>query len=122
MIDGKIFKFGYGDIAIGATPGGHYLTFTPFKPPQKLGTCCNALFANGEIEQTGEPIYIRFDSFRDFEVLKVMLESVRIRKEDRIFDFKGYIFDFSNYNEISVDVFEMQRSVLLQEYCRCAAC
>ena len=48
MIDGKILKFGYGDIAVNAA--GFAMTFTPFKPPVEIGTNTRPLFANGDIQ------------------------------------------------------------------------
>lgn len=120
MIDGKILKFGYGDIAV--NNGVALMKFIPFKPPLKIGTCCRELFANGDIERIGEPIIIKFDNFGDFAELKDKLESVRHTNATKVFEFKGYTFDFSHYDEESVDVVENVRYAVYMGYLQLAAC
>ena len=119
MIDGKILKFGYGDIAVGCINAN--MTFTPFKPPVEVGTHCYDLFINGDITPIGEKVAIRFDSFNDFAELKDKLEGVRTATQ-KVFEFKGYTFDFSNYNVKSVEVVDDARYHAYMAYLRCAAC
>ena len=120
MIDGKILKFGYGDIAV-----GHKFTnmqLIPFKPPVEIGSDCNDLFANGDITPIGEVVMIRFNSFQDFAEFKDKLEGVRSATVSKVFEFKGYIFDFSNYNVKSVEVVDSIRYAIYMKYLQCAAC
>ena len=37
MIEGKIIKFGYGDVAVGGFRFSQQLCFQQFKPPAKIG-------------------------------------------------------------------------------------
>ena len=120
MIDGKILKFGYGDIAISAR--GLCMEFLPFKPPVKIGTCCRELFYNKSIKPIGKTIYIKFDNFEDLAELKNKLEGIRPKNAPKVFEFKGYTFDFSNYNAKSVEVFEMVRYHIHMTFLGCAAC
>lgn len=120
MIDGKIIKAGYGDIAVGNF--GWHIQFTPFKPPLEVGTTVRDLFGNGDIVPTGDTITITLNSDSDFAELKAKLEGVRPKKASKIFEFKGYTFDFSNYNEKSVEVFERVRCVAHIYYLQVAAC
>lgn len=120
MIKGKVIKLGYGDVAVGNI--GFYMKLTPFKPPVEVGTKCNELFANGDIKPIGESIMIRFDSFADFTELKDKLESVRPENASKVFEFKGYTFDFSNYNVKSVEIVDRARRAVYMNYLQLAAC
>ena len=118
MIDGNTLKFGYGDLCIGSL-SGLMLQIIPFKPPLEIGTACNEAFENGDIETTGDPIYIKFTKLQDFKELRQKLKDVCTNK---IFEFKGYTFDFSNYNEKSVDVVKRKLKDVYETYLRLAAC
>lgn len=120
MIDGKILKFGYGDIAVGNKFTNMQLI--PFKPPVEIGTDCNDLFANGDITPIGEVVMIKFNSLEDFAELKDKLEGVRPATASKVFEFKGYTFDFSNYNVKSVEVVDSVRYAIYMNYLRYAAC
>ena len=120
MINGKILKFGHGDIAIEQSCAS--IKFTPFKPPVEIGTCCRELFHNGDIEPIGETITVKFDNFSDFAELKDKLEGVRPVNASKVFEFKGYTFDFSNYNVKSVEVFDSIRYAVYMEYLKLSAC
>lgn len=117
MIEGNTLKFGYGDIAVRTT--GLKLTLVPFKPPVEVGTHCTKLFESGEIEAIGEPIHIEFTDFKDFKELQKKLEDVY---ENKIFEFKGYIFDFTNYNKTSVEIIEYARKFIYTRYLKLSAC
>lgn len=120
MIDGKILKFGYGDIAVGNI--GFYMQLTPFKPPVEVGISCNDLFANGEITPTGKTVMIKFETLNDFTELGNKLEAVRKAGVPKVFEFKGYTFDFSYYNEKSLKVVNQVRGAIYLAYLQCAAC
>lgn len=117
MIEGNTLKFGYGDIAVSTK--GLKLYFTPFKPPVEVGTPCDDLFKNGDIEAIGEPISIGFSDLKDFTELLKKLKDV---DENKVFEFKGYIFDFTNYNKISVEVLERGRKIIYLRYISLSAC
>jgi hypothetical protein len=119
MIEGKILKFGYGDIAVQNKFTN--MRLVPFKPPVEIGTSCHDLFDNGDIVQVGEAVVIKFDTLNDFTELKEKLRSVR-NTTIKVFEFKGYIFDFSNYNEKSVEVVDSVLHGIYMDYLRCAAC
>ena len=117
MIEGNTLKFGYGDIAVSTK--GFNLIFTPFKPPVEVGTNCFSLFKSGEIEAIGEAIYIKFTDLKDFKELQEKLENVY---ENKVFEFKEYTFDFTNYNEISVGILEKGRKIIYTRYLELSAC
>lgn len=117
MIDGKILKFGYGDI--GVSNVWRNMRFIPFKPPVEIGTDTRPLFADGSIEAVGEPIMITFETFQDFNELQDKLKNVYTQ---RVFEFKGYTFDFSNYNEKSVEVCNDALRRAYMNFLQCAAC
>lgn len=120
MIDGKVLKFGYGDIAV--QQGNTFMRFVSFKPPVEIGTHFRELFRNGDIEPVGEPITIKFDGLGEFTELKDKLEGVRLENAPKVFEFKGYTFDFSHYNVKSVEVVDSVRYATYMEYVRLSAC
>ena len=120
MIDGKILKFGYGDIAVGDV--GFYMKLTPFKPPIEVGSECNGYFADGIIKPIGPAIMIKFEGLSDITEFRTKLESVCPIDAPKSFEFKGYTFDFSNYNVKSVMVAETILHNIRMNYLCCAAC
>lgn len=117
MIEGNTLKFGYGDIAVNTK--GLKLRFIPFKPPVEVGTHCADLFKNGDIEAIGEPISIKFSDLKDFTELLKKLKDV---DENKVFEFKGYVFDFTNYNKTSVEILECGRKIIYSRYIELSAC
>lgn len=114
MIDGNILKFGYGDIAVGSDGFAQIISFQQFKPPAECG--CNV---TEDVEYIGEEIalQISYDEYREFnEQLKSVLS-----KEISTFNFKGYIFDFTNYNEESVKVCKKRSEIAMYSYFLCMA-
>lgn len=97
MIEGNVLKFGYGDISVGAVPLSQFITFQQFKPPAKCG---DRLAEN--VEYIGDSIVINIDH-KDYCEFKRNLESIS-KKDISEFTFKGYVFDFTNFNEDSVKV------------------
>lgn len=101
MIEGNRIKFGYGDICVGASAFKQQVTFQQFKPPAEPGE--NVPY---DVEFTSEQIVIDLDLNSSFKIYNDILRSMRYVKERKIteFEIKGYILDFSNYNEKSIDV------------------
>lgn len=115
MIDGKRFKFGYGDISVGGDPVGREIFFQQFKPPAKCGDNVSP-----DVEWIGEQISIKID-YEDYKKLGKLLDDVKSREISE-FTFKDYIFDFTNYNEKSVEVCKKKLSKAVSLYFLAMAC
>ena len=114
MIDGNILKFGYGDIAVGSDGLTQRISFQQFKPPAECGGDVPE-----DVEYIGEEIVLQisYDEYREFnEQLKSVLS-----KEISTFDFKGHIFDFTNYNEESVKGCKKRSERAMYSYFLCMA-
>lgn len=116
MIDGKRFKFGYGDVCVGATPSTRQIHFQQIKPPIEVGA--DAMKHN--VEWIGERILIKV-SYEDYQDLCKLLSRVKSREISE-FTFKDYIFDFTNYNEKSVEVCKEKLSEAMSLYFLAMAC
>lgn len=116
MINGKIFKFGYGDISIGGIPTTRQMCFQQFKPPAKIGD----RVIEDKVEWIGERIFIEI-SYEDYQELCKLLGNVKSRKVSE-FTFKDYVFDFTNYNEASVNVCREKLSEAMAWYFLAMAC
>jgi hypothetical protein len=88
----------------------------------EVGTRCNELFHNGDIKPIGEVILIKVANFKDLQELRNKLKNAYIGNDSRIFEFKGYTFDFSNYNEKSVEVCETVLNYIHATFLLNAAC
>lgn len=97
MIDGNVLKFGYGDIAVGSSALSNIITFQQFKP---VGKCGDKVSKN--VEYIGEEIVIKISYNDHWEFIKPLNKVAN--NEISIFEFKGYIFDFTNRNIDSVIV------------------
>ena len=95
MIDGNILKFGYGDIAVDSSALSNIITFQQFKP---VGKCGDKI--PEDVEYVGEEIAIKV-SYNDHWEFINCLNRVS-NNEISEFEFKGYVFDFSNRNIDSV--------------------
>lgn len=115
MIVGNILKFGYGDISVGSDGFFQIISFQQFKPPVE----CGSKVCNKDVEFIGDKIVLDI-SYEDYCELKKRLSLMS--KEVNAFDFKGYIFDFSNYNAASVNVVTRHLEKCMQFYFLCLAC
>lgn len=116
MIDGKRFKFGYGDISVGGDPDARKIFFQQFKPPAKCGDNVNP----DGVEWIGEQIFIKID-YEDYVKLNQLLDDVKAREISE-FTFKNYVFDFTNYNEKSVEVCKQKSRQAINLYLLALAC
>ena len=114
MIDGNILKFGYGDIVVGSNGLTQRISFQQSKPPAKCGDKVSE-----EVEYIGEEIVLRI-SYEEYREFNEQLKSV-LSKEISTFDFKGYVFDFTNYNEESVKVCKKHSESAMYSYFLCMA-
>lgn len=110
MIGGKILKFGYGDISVGGIPSVRAMSFQQFKPPAE----CGDKVVDDEVEYIGEQIILEI-SFADYQELSKLFNGVKSR-EISIFVFKDYVFDFTNYNEASIDACRQRLSEAMKRY------
>lgn len=99
MIKDNILYFGYGDICVHTSPWLYNeIQFQEFKPPQEIGTKVDV----DKVEWIGERIKLELNVDECvwwFNELQKVLD-----RQINAFEFKGYVFDFSNYNEDSVRV------------------
>ena len=97
MIDGNRLKFGYGDICVRSDELTQRMSFQQFKPPAKCGDRVSE-----DAEYIGDEIVLEF-SYEDYCEFSKNLERIS-NKEIIEFLFKGYAFDFINFNEESIKV------------------
>ena len=107
MIIGNKLKFGYGDIGVGHNFCS--LTFQNMKPPQELRT---EITDDINVEYIGEKIHIRIIDFQEAAEFKELLGKA---KETKTFKYKGYMFDFSNYHEKSIEAVKRHLKELTSE-------
>ena len=105
MINGNRLKFGYGDIAVSSDG----LTQRGKGGDQVLD----------DIEYIGDEIILKF-SYEDYCEFSKKLEQV-YNKETAEFIFKGYVFDFTNFNEESIKVCKKHLNGAMQYYFMCMA-
>ena len=91
--------FGYGDIGVGFNNFG--LTFTQLKPPAEVGATLNPEYCSKHEIEFGKEYNLTMN-LDDVHELKRMIN--KVTKNNCIFEYKGFIFDFSKYNEGSIDV------------------
>ena len=113
MIIKNIIKFGYGDVAVGY--GIQEITFQQFKPPSECGTRLHS----EDVEFVSEKIILDI-SYDDYIELRKYLKIVSNRIANE-FTFKEYIFDFTNYNEESVNVCKKKLESAMYWYFLCCA-
>ena len=94
MIKDKTITFGYGDVLVGWSQLG-YVRLEYIKPSQEIGEYAK----EGEYEVI-ETITFKYksDMYEFYKKIGDVCES------NCILEFRGYTFDFSHYNQKSVDV------------------
>ena len=114
MIEGKRLKFGYGDICVISDGLTQRMSFQQFKPPEKCGSRVPE-----DVKFIGNEIILEF-SYEDYCEFSKYLEQVS-DTEITDFIFKGYIFDFANFNEESINVCKKHLNSAMQYYFMCMA-
>ena len=114
MINGNRLKFGYGDICVKSDALTQKMSFQQFKPPAKCGD-----MISGDVEYIGNEIVFEI-SYEDYCEFGKYLEQVS-NKETVEFYFKGYMFDFTNFNEESINVCKKHLNSAMRWYFMCMA-
>lgn len=99
MIIENRLLFGYGDIGVGFNTFG--LTFTQLKPPVEIGATLDPEYCDKYGVEFGKEysLPMKLEEVHELE-RKINI----VTKENCVFEYKGFIFDFSRYNEGSIDV------------------
>lgn len=114
MINGNRLKFGYGDICVKSDALAQRMSFQQFKPPAKCGSNIPE-----DVEYIGEEVVLQI-SYEEYCEFNKQLNSV-LSNSISTFGFKGYIFDFTNYNEESVKVCKKRSDSAMYNYFLCMA-
>ena len=104
--DTKTLFFGDGDICVGF--GLFNLTFREFEPPIEVGTWFKD---ESECKWLSEKFSIPIVQYEEAEQLIKLLDSMDGRDNFK-FDFKGWTFNFSNWNPKSVEVIKNRVSYI----------
>ena len=115
MITENIIKFGSGDIGVGL--GCQIITFQQIKPPKQ----CGERFAFEDVEFVSHKISIEISDICEYAYLHSLLQQIN-DKEINSFEFKGYIFDFTEFNEQSVNVVKSKLDACMRLYMLALAC
>ena len=114
MINGNRLKFGYGDICVKSDALTQKISFQQFKPPAECG-----YNVPEDVKFIGNEIILEF-SYEDYCEFSKYLEQVS-DTEITDFIFKGYMFDFANFNEESINVCKKHLNSAMRMYFLCMA-
>lgn len=96
MFKDKTIKFGYGTVLVNSDEYFREVTLKYIKPPKEVG---EIILDNKSFTVLDEIVFeFGKDMLLFYEELK------QITPENTVLEFRGYKFDFSNYNEKSVEV------------------
>ena len=116
----KIIYFGYGDVQVGGT--WSIIKFRGFKPPVEIGTIItDEVIEDNNLEYITEPITINFATMEELMNFKKLVEEID-GKNNICFEYRGYVFDFSNYNQKSIVVVLYQIGKIRQYLVSLMAC
>ena len=108
MIDGNRLIFGYGTISVTYQPFMRALQFMTIKPPQNIGTDLK----NSNAQYVGKSVYICIELEQISEFNK-LLDNVT---NEPIFEYGGYIFDFSENKVESINAVRKVFNTLTSSY------
>lgn len=117
MIEGNVLKFGYGDIAVNSDDLTQSMTFRQFNSTAQCGEHVYDNFDN--IEYVSDKIVLKF-SCKEYCEFYNNLQHI-LSKEISTFNFKGYVFDFTNLHEQSVNACKMHLKNAMRNYILCTA-
>jgi hypothetical protein len=103
LINGNTIKFGYGDVLVGADRLLGTLSITEIEPPKEIGTSHSVNEEGITIIRSVSFIYGE-DMHELMKKLNNLRELGRAVPELRMIQFIDYVFDFSHFDEKSVDV------------------
>lgn len=115
-LDNKTLYFGYGDICVGFDLFN--LTFREFEPPIEVGTWFKD---ESEVNWLSERFSIPIIRYEEAQQLIKLLDSMD-GKDNFKFDFKGWTFNFSNWNPKSVEVIKKYVSCIRSNLLLTLAC
>lgn len=116
MIEGNIIKFGYGTAILHGDSFTRVLTIKYMKPPKEVGT--QLLPETYEEMELIEKLTFQYS--KDMKDLLRDLDS--INETNNKIDFRGYTFDFSNYNPKSVEVLKEHLKSVIRGFILALAC
>lgn len=101
--DNKII-FGYGTVVVSSR--WNQMIFQEIKPPLEVGSCADEPIKNGEVEFVGErkDILFNYDEIKEFQNLLQYRVNCNYPNKERFFEYKGLVFDFTNWNIKSYEV------------------
>lgn len=97
MIEENTIKFGYGDIVVTSDVLCGTITFNYVKPAYEVGDKVNMTTSKDMVVVSK----ITLIEDKPFEFSK-LIKNVTV--ENTLVQYKGYVFDFSRYNEKSVEI------------------
>lgn len=116
----KTFYFGYGDIFVGSEYIN--LRFREFEPPIEVGTAVNEASMNElGLKYTSDKVTICFCSYEEAKCFSKLLNSMD-GKDNFQFDFKGWRFNFSNWNPKSIECIKTHLNTVRSYLLMCTAC
>lgn len=97
MIEGKMIKFGYGDVAVGGRLG--VITFTDIKPPQEVGST---------LKEKDVDIYEIVEIKAEYQEFENLYNELKNNNWElnKLINFKDYVLDFTKYNKKSIYVIQ----------------
>lgn len=108
----KTIKFGYGDILVGVNRYIPRMSFTSIKPPVEVGTTVS--YNDEDIEICGRVEILEYHIHDLYNLF------CTVNEDNKIVKYKDWTFDFTNYNEKSVEVVKKKAYQTL--YTLCCAC
>jgi hypothetical protein len=114
MILDKTIKFGYGSILVGCENG--YVVIRHIEPPKEIGDSIKK-------EEVSELTILHTKRFSpDMDMIGFLKNLDKVSKEYPTTVYRGYTFDFSNFNPKSIDSVRPAFKVALSSYMSTLAC
>ncbi|WP_088363163.1 hypothetical protein [Bacillus cereus] len=116
MIENTVLKFGYGTMSIGADSFTSTLQIFHIQPPGTIGE-----YINNKDVQIIDSIFFRYDSSSGD--MKAFIQELQNTTPEKPFvQFRGYTFDFTNFNPRSIEVLIEYTQVAIKGWQLCLAC
>ncbi|MGN5650850.1 hypothetical protein [Bacillus sp. Brlt_9] len=116
MIENKVLKFGYGTMSIGADSFTRTLKIFHIQPPGTVGEPINK-----KDVQIIDSIHFRYDGLSGD--MKIFLQELQnATPENPFVQFRGYTFDFTNFNLKSIEVLIEYTQEVIRGWQFCLAC
>ncbi|MED2737200.1 hypothetical protein [Bacillus toyonensis] len=116
MIENKVLKFGYGTMSIGGDSFTRTLKIFYIKPPGIVGEPIN----NKDV-QIIDSIYFQYDVLSG-DMKSFLKELHCVTPENPFVQFRGYTFDFTNFNSKSIEVLIEYTQEVIRGWQNCLAC